>query len=275
MNTYGFHTIHGRAPTIASGLKMANPDLSVWLVTGDGDGLSIGGNHMIHLLRRNFDINIMLFNNRIYGLTKGQYSPTSEQGKVTYSTPMGSLDYPFKPTKLALGAEASFVAKTIDKELKHLQAMILRANEHKGTSFIEIYQNCNIFNDGAFAKLTDRDTKEEQLLRLEHGEPLIFGTEKDKGIYLDGTTPKVVKIGDEYSIDDIVVHDEEDRFISDMLANFTESEEFPEPVGVLYCKERPTYDSLMSAQMDESQKGSKSSKGLNELLNAGDTWEVK
>ena len=159
MNTYGFHTIHGRAPTIASGLKMANPDLSVWLVTGDGDGLSIGGNHMIHLLRRNFDINIMLFNNRIYGLTKGQYSPTSEQGKVTYSTPMGSLDYPFKPTKLAMGSEASFVAKTIDTELKHLQAMIKRANSHKGTSFIEIYQNCNIFNDGAFSNLTDRDTK--------------------------------------------------------------------------------------------------------------------
>ena len=197
MNTYGFHTIHGRAPTIACGLKMANPDLSVWLVTGDGDGLSIGGNHMIHLLRRNFDINIMLFNNRIYGLTKGQYSPTSEQGKVTYSTPMGSLDYPFKPTKLALGSEASFVAKTIDKELKHLQAMIKRANDHKGTSFIEIYQNCNIFNDGAFSKLTDRDTKEEQLIRLEHGQPLIFGVEKDKGIYLDGTTPKVVKIGKE------------------------------------------------------------------------------
>jgi 2-oxoglutarate ferredoxin oxidoreductase subunit beta len=251
MNTYGFHTIHGRAPTIACGLKMANPDLSVWLVTGDGDGLSIGGNHMIHLLRRNFDINIMLFNNRIYGLTKGQYSPTSEQGKVTYSTPMGSLDYPFKPTKLALGSEASFVAKTIDKELKHLQAMIKRANDHKGTSFIEIYQNCNIFNDGAFARLTDRDTKEEQLIRLEHGQPLIFGVEKDKGIYLD------------------------DRFIGDMLANFTESKEFPEAVGVLYCKERPTYDSLMSAQMEESQKGSKSSKGLDELLNAGDTWEVK
>jgi 2-oxoglutarate ferredoxin oxidoreductase subunit beta len=275
MNTYGFHTIHGRAPTIACGLKMANPDLSVWLVTGDGDGLSIGGNHMIHLLRRNFDINIMLFNNRIYGLTKGQYSPTSEQGKVTYSTPMGSLDYPFKPTKLALGSEASFVAKTIDKELKHLQAMIKRANDHKGTSFIEIYQNCNIFNDGAFARLTDRDTKEEQLIRLEHGQPLIFGVEKDKGIYLDVTTPKVVKIGKDYSIDDIVVHDEEDRFIGDMLANFTESKEFPEAVGVLYCKERPTYDSLMSAQMEESQKGSKSSKGLDELLNAGDTWEVK
>ena len=174
-----------------------------------------------------------MFNNQIYGLTKGQYSPTSEQGKVTYSTPMGSLDYPFKPTKLALGSEASFVAKTIDKELKHLQAMIKRANDHKGTSFIEIYQNCNIFNDGAFARLTDRDTKEEQLIRLEHGQPLIFGVEKDKGIYLDGTTPKVVKIGKDYSIDDIVVHDEEDRFIGDMLANFTESKEFPEAVGVL------------------------------------------
>ena len=223
MNTFGFHTIHGRAPTIASGLKMANPELSVWLVTGDGDGFSIGGNHMIHLLRRNVDINVMLFNNRIYGLTKGQYSPTSEQGKVTYSTPMGSIDYPFKPTKLALGAEGSFVAKTIDKELKHLQAMIKRANSHKGTSFIEIYQNCNIFNDGAFSHLTDRDTKEEQLLRLEDGEPMIFGAEKDKGIYLDGISPKVVKIGKDYSIDDIVVHNEQDKFIGDMLANFTAS----------------------------------------------------
>ncbi|MDA7685606.1 2-oxoacid:ferredoxin oxidoreductase subunit beta [Candidatus Marinimicrobia bacterium] len=275
MNTFGFHTIHGRAPTIASGLKMANPELSVWLVTGDGDGFSIGGNHMIHLLRRNVDINVMLFNNRIYGLTKGQYSPTSEQGKVTYSTPMGSIDYPFKPTKLALGAEASFVAKTIDKELKHLQAMIKRANSHKGTSFIEIYQNCNIFNDGAFSHLTDRDSKEEQLLRLEDGEPMIFGAEKDKGIYLDGTSPKVVQIGKDYSIDDIVVHNEKDRFIGDMLANFTASEEFPEPIGVLYCKERPSYDELMEAQMNEAQKDSKKAKGLYELLNAGDTWEVK
>ena len=157
MNTYGFHTIHGRAPTVASGLKLANPDLSVWLVTGDGDGFSIGGNHLIHLLRRNVNINVMLFNNRIYGLTKGQYSPTSELGKVTYSTPMGSLDYPFKPTQLALGSQGSFVAKTIDKELKHLQSMIRRANDHNGTSFIEIYQNCNIFNDGAFGNLTDRE----------------------------------------------------------------------------------------------------------------------
>jgi 2-oxoglutarate ferredoxin oxidoreductase subunit beta len=217
----------------------------------------------------------MLFNNSIYGLTKGQYSPTSEQGKVTYSTPMGSIDYPFKPTKLALGAEGSFVAKTIDKELKHLQAMIKRANSHKGTSFIEIYQNCNIFNDGAFSHLTDRDTKEEQLLRLEDGEPMIFGAEKDKGIYLDGISPKVVKIGKDYSIDDIVVHNEQDKFIGDMLANFTASEEFPEPVGVLYCKERPSYDELMEAQMKEAQKDSKKTKGLHELLNAGDTWEVK
>ena len=156
MNTYGFHTIHGRAPTVASGLKISNPDLSVWLVTGDGDGFSIGGNHMIHLLRRNVDLNVMLFNNRIYGLTKGQYSPTSEQGKITYSTPMGSLDYPFNPTKLALGARGAFVAKTIDRDLKHLQSMIKRASEHRGTSFIEIYQNCNIFNDGAFSELTDK-----------------------------------------------------------------------------------------------------------------------
>ena len=185
MNTYGFHTIHGRAPTVASGLKIANPDLSVWLVTGDGDGFSIGGNHMIHLLRRNINLNVMLFNNRIYGLTKGQYSPTSEQGKVTYSTPMGSLDYPFNPTKLALGAKGAFVAKTIDRDLKHLQSMIKRANDHRGTSFIEIYQNCNIFNDGAFSELTDKETKSDRVLKVEHGEPMIFGAENNKG-YLFG-----------------------------------------------------------------------------------------
>tara|TARA_B100001996_G_scaffold340547_1_gene294118 strand:+ start:583 stop:1590 length:1008 start_codon:yes stop_codon:yes gene_type:complete len=273
MNTYGFHTIHGRAPTVASGLKLANPDLSVWMITGDGDGFSIGGNHLIHLLRRNININVMLFNNRIYGLTKGQYSPTSEQGKVTYSTPMGSLDYPFKPTQLALGAQGSFVAKTIDKELKHLQSMIKRAHEHKGTAFIEIYQNCNIFNDGAFGNLTDRDTKAEQILYLENGEPMIFGSEKDKGIYLDGTKPKVVKIGKKYSIEDILVHDESDLFIASMLSDFTANEDFPEPLGVLFCQERATYDDLMSNQMKEAsqQKG----KSLHDLLHAGDTWEVK
>jgi len=273
MNTYGFHTIHGRAPTVASGLKLANPDLSVWLVTGDGDGLSIGGNHLIHLLRRNINVNVMLFNNRIYGLTKGQYSPTSEQGKVTYSTPMGSLDYPFKPTQLALGAQGSFVAKTIDKELKHLQSIIKRAHEHNGTAFIEIYQNCNIFNDGAFANLTDRDTKAEQLLYLENGEPMIFGSEKNKGIYLDGTKPKVVEIGKKYSIEDILVHDESDPFIGSILSNFTANKDFPEPLGVLFCEERATYDDLMSNQMEEANK--QKGKSLHDLLHAGDTWEVK
>ena len=275
MDTFGFHTIHGRAPTIASGLKVANPDLSVWVVTGDGDGFSIGGNHIIHLMRRNIDLNIMLFNNRIYGLTKGQYSPTSEQGKVTYSTPMGSLDYPFNPSKLVLGAEAGFVAKTIDRELKHLQEMIRRANAYNGASFIEIYQNCNIFNDGAFSELTDKETKSEKLLRLEDGKPMIFGPTDNKGIYLDGTNPKVVDIGKKYSVDDILVHNEKDEFIADMLSNFTSNDVFPEPIGVLYCKERATYDGLMEEQMEEAQKKDKSKKTLNDLLNAGDTWEVK
>ena len=275
MDTFGFHTIHGRAPTIASGLKVANPDLSVWIVTGDGDGFSIGGNHIIHLMRRNIDLNIMLFNNRIYGLTKGQYSPTSEQGKVTYSTPMGSLDHPFNPSKLVLGAEAGFVAKTIDRELKHLQEMSKRANAYNGASFIEIYQNCNIFNDGAFSELTDKETKSEKLLRLQDGEPMIFGPTDNKGIYLDGTNPKVVDIGKKYSVDDILVHNEKDEFIADMLSNFTSNDVFPEPIGVLYCKERATYDGLMEEQMEEAQKKDKSKKTLNDLLNAGDTWEVK
>ena len=275
MDTFGFHTIHGRAPTIASGLKVANPDLSVWVVTGDGDGFSIGGNHIIHLMRRNIDLNIMLFNNRIYGLTKGQYSPTSERGKVTYSTPMGSLDHPFNPSKLVLGAEAGFVAKTIDRELKHLQEMIRRANAYNGASFIEIYQNCNIFNDGAFSELTDKETKSEKLLRLEDGQPMIFGPTDNKGIYLDGTNPKVVDIGKKYSVDDILVHNEKDKFIADMLSNFTSDDVFPEPIGVLYCKERATYDGLMEQQMKEAQKNDKSKKTLNDLLNAGDTWEVK
>ena len=275
MDTFGFHTIHGRAPAIASGLKISNPELSVWIVTGDGDGLSIGGNHLIHLMRRNIDLNVMLFNNRIYGLTKGQYSPTSEQGKVTGSTPMGSLDYPFVPSKLVLGAQAGFVAKTIDIELKHLQEMIRRANDYNGTSFIEIYQNCNIFNDHAFSNLTDKETKSDQLLRIEHGKPMIFGANDNKGIYIDDTTPKVVEIGKDYSIDDILVHNEKDEFIADMLSNFTSNDVFPEPIGVLYCKERATYDSLMEGQIEEAKKKNKSKKTINDLLNAGDTWEVK
>ena len=218
MDTYGFHTIHGRAPAIASGVKLANPDLSVWVVTGDGDGLSIGGNHTIHLLRRNLDLNVMLFNNRIYGLTKGQYSPTSEVGKITKSTPMGSLDRPFNPLTVALGAGATFVSRTIDKELKHMQSMIKRSHAHKGTSFMEIYQNCNIFNDGAFLAQTDRDQKAETVLILETGQPMIFGKEKDKGVRLDGNKPVIVDIGDKWSIDDVLVHDESDYVIASLLS---------------------------------------------------------
>ncbi len=221
MNTFGFHTIHGRAPAIASGVKLSNPDLSVWVVTGDGDALSIGGNHTIHLLRRNLDINVMLFNNRIYGLTKGQYSPTSETGKVTKSSPLGSLDRPFNPLTLALGAGATYVARTIDRETKHMQGMISRSYEHKGTSFLEIYQNCNIFNDGAFGPMTDKESKTDSVLWLENGQPMVFGKEKNRGIRLDGNTPMIVEIGDKWSLDDVLVHNESDYVIASLLSNLT------------------------------------------------------
>ena len=274
MDTYGFHTIHGRAPAIASGVKLANPDLSVWVVTGDGDGLSIGGNHTIHLLRRNLDINVMLFNNRIYGLTKGQYSPTSEVGKVTKSTPMGSLDRPFNPLTLALGAGATFVSRTIDKETKQLQEMIKRSHVHKGTSFMEIYQNCNIFNDGAFSQLTDRDSKLDSVLWLENNSPMIFGVEKNKGIRLDGNIPKVVEIGKKWSVDDVLVHDESDYVIASLLSNMTYNEDFPDPIGVLYAIEDTTYEDMMIDQLNEAAK--KKDKGtIQDIINAGDTWVVK
>ena len=273
MNTYGFHSIHGRAPAIASGAKLANPNLEVWMVTGDGDAMSIGGNHFIHLLRRNLNINVLLFNNRIYGLTKGQYSPTSEENKVTYSTPAGSVDFPFNPPSLALGAGGTFIARTIDRESKHLQAIIKEAQLHSGTSFVEVYQNCNIFNDGAFSNLTDRDTKADKLLYLENGEPMIFGNDKNKGIILDGSKPKVVEIGKNHSVEDILVHDETDTLLANMLSDFTASPDFPEPLGVIYCSERPTYDDLMSEQMQNAKE--QSSQNLDDMLNAGDTWEVK
>ena len=201
MATYGFHTIHGRAAAIATGTKLANPDLDVWIISGDGDAMSIGGNHFIHLLRRNFDMNILMFNNRIYGLTKGQYSPTSEVGKVTYATPDGSIDFPFNPPALALGAGGTFIARTIDRELKHMQAIIIAANKHSGTSFVEIYQNCNIFNDGAFSELTEKEQKAESQLVLELGQPMVFGANRDKGLILDGSQPRVVELGKRYSID--------------------------------------------------------------------------
>jgi 2-oxoglutarate ferredoxin oxidoreductase subunit beta len=274
MNTYGFHTIHGRAPAIASGVKLANPDLSVWVVTGDGDGLSIGGNHTIHLLRRNLNINVMLFNNRIYGLTKGQYSPTSEVGKITKSTPMGSLDRPFNPLTLALGSGATFVSRTIDKETKHMQSMIKRSHDHKGTSFMEIYQNCNIFNDGAFLAQTDRDQKAETVLILENGQPMLFGNEKNKGVRLDGNKPVIVDIGDKWSVDDVLVHDESDYVIASLLSNMSYQTDFPDPIGVLYAVESETYEETMVAQINEAIK--KKPKGsIQEIINSGDTWVVK
>ena len=274
MDTYGFHTIHGRAPAIASGVKLANPDLSVWVVTGDGDGLSIGGNHTIHLLRRNLDINVMLFNNRIYGLTKGQYSPTSEIGKVTKSTPMGSLDRPFNPLTLALGAGATFVSRTIDKETKHLQEMITKSHAHKGTSFMEIYQNCNIFNDGAFSSLTDKETKLDTVLWLENKSPMIFGVEKNKGIRLDGNTPTVVEIGDKFSVDDILLHDESDYVIASLLSNMTYNDDFPDPIGVLYSIEDTRYEDMMMDQIREATK-KKGKSTIQDIINAGDTWVIK
>lgn len=273
MDTFGFHTIHGRAPAIASGVKLANPDLSVWVVTGDGDGLSIGGNHTIHLLRRNLDINVMLFNNRIYGLTKGQYSPTSEVGKVTKSTPMGSLDTPFNPLTLALGSGATFVSRTIDKETKHMQKMIMRSHGHKGTSFMEIYQNCNIFNDGAFAPMTDKDSKSDTVLWLENGEPMLFGAEKQKGVRLDGNTPIVVEIGDQWGVDDVLVHDESDYVIASLLSNMTYQPDFPDPIGVLYAIEEETYEDRMVAQLNMAIE-KKPTGSVQDILNAGDTWVV-
>jgi 2-oxoglutarate ferredoxin oxidoreductase subunit beta len=274
MNTFGFHTIHGRATAIASGVKLSNPDLSVWVVTGDGDGLSIGGNHTIHLMRRNLDINVMLFNNRIYGLTKGQYSPTSERGKVTKSSPMGSLDCPFNPLTLVLGAGATFVARTIDRETKHMQGMISRSYEHKGTSFLEIYQNCNIFNDGAFGPMTGKESKADSVLWLENGQPMVFGKEKNRGIRLDGNTPMIVEIGDKWSLDDVLVHNESDYVIASFLSNLTYQSDFPDPIGVLYAIDSPTYEDLMMAQINEAIKKS-DKKSVQDILNSGDTWVVE
>ncbi len=276
MNTFGFHSIHGRATAIASGVKLANPDLSVWVVTGDGDGLSIGGNHTIHLLRRNLDINILLFNNRIYGLTKGQYSPTSELGKVTKSTPMGSLDRPFNPPALALGADATFVARTIDRNTHHMQSMIKRAYKHAGTSFLEIYQNCNIFNDGAFAHMTDKETRDDNVLVLEHKKPMLFGKNQTKGILLDGNKPRVIDLEKEknYGIDDVLIHDETEIVIAMILSSFTHNPNFPDPIGVLYAVVAPVYEDLLYEQFDRAVK--QRGKGdIDALLNAGDTWEVK
>jgi 2-oxoglutarate ferredoxin oxidoreductase subunit beta len=276
MNTYGFHTIHGRAAPIASGLKMTRPDLDVWIVTGDGDALSIGGNHFIHLLRRNLNVHMLLFNNQIYGLTKGQYSPTSETGKVTYSSPMGTVETALNPMRVALGANVSFVARSIDRDTRHLQMILKRAHEHRGTSFVEIYQDCIVFNKDTFAAFTDRETKDDNLLYLEHGEPMLFGKARDKGIRLDGLQPRVVTLADgQYSVADVLVHDEHDLSgtLSDILATFQERAGFPRPVGVIRNIERPCYEDLLAQQIEAAV--SRYGEGdLDALLAEGDTWEV-
>ena len=271
MNTYGFHTIHGRAPAVATGVKIANPDLSVWVVTGDGDGLSIGGNHFMHALRRNMDLNILLFNNRIYGLTKGQYSPTSEVGKVTKASPFGSLDIPLNPPSLALGAQATFVARTIDRWQAHLSQMLERSYHHDGGSLIEIYQNCNIFNDGAFSEYTSAD-KFDNVIEVKHGEPMVFA-KGTKGIKLDGFTAKVVDM-EKHSLDDLLVHDETNLDLAHIIANWTTHPTLPEPIGVIYSVDKPTYNSEMVAQVDSAIK-TKGAGKVQDLLNAGDTWKVK
>jgi 2-oxoglutarate ferredoxin oxidoreductase subunit beta len=271
VNTYGFHSIHGRAPAIATGLKVTRPDLDVWVVTGDGDGLSIGGNHLIHCLRRNVDIKILLFNNRIYGLTKGQYSPTSEVGKVTKSTPAGSVDFPFNPITIALGAHASFVCRTVDVEQKHLGEMLKRAHAHRGASYVEILQNCNIFNDGAFNELSDKQIKAEHQLVLEHGKPLIFGKNRDKGIRMSGQRPEVVQLGNGAAESDLVVHDETNLSLAFMLANFEAP--LPTPLGVFYATSRPTYEGAMNYQLEEA-KTKQGAGDLHALLTRGDTWTV-
>lgn len=273
MNTYGFHTIHGRAPTIASGVKMANPDLSVWVITGDGDALSIGGNHFIHLMRRNFDVNVLLFNNQIYGLTKGQYSPTSEQGKTTKSTPFGSLETPFNPISLALAAGATYVARSLDRDPNHLRTIIKSAFEHKGTSFIEIYQNCNIFNDGAFFQYTEKDTKADNTVFLEHGEPLIFGKEREKGIRLNGFQPEVTSV--QNGTDGLIVHDQyaDNTTLANFLARMNEMPEMPRPIGIFRSVQQECYEDMMTEQI-EATKQQRGEGDLKAILNAGDTWVV-
>ncbi|MBI4367429.1 MAG: 2-oxoacid:ferredoxin oxidoreductase subunit beta [Deltaproteobacteria bacterium] len=273
MNTYGFHTIHGRATAIASGLKIARPDLEVWVVTGDGDALSIGGNHLIHCLRRNIGVRILLFNNRIYGLTKGQYSPTSEQGKVTKSTPYGAPDYPLEPISLALGAQASFVARTIDVENQHMPEVLKRVAQHKGTAFVEIYQNCNVFNDGAFDYTTDREQKADRQLILKHGEPLLFGKQREKGIRLNARLePEVVALGNGVSEQDCIRHDETNPVLAQLLARL-QPPNFPTALGVIYAATRPSYEAGVAEQIAAAK--AKKPIGVKDLIQSGHLWTVK
>ncbi len=276
MDTYGIHGIHGRAAAVATGVKLASPDLAVWIATGDGDSLSIGGNHFIHACRKNVDLKIMLFNNRIYGLTKGQYSPTSLKGQVTKSSPYGTVDFPFNACKLASGSGATFVARTFDRDPKHMQEVIKRASEHKGLAFVEVYQNCPIFNDGAYAPLTDKATKPDNVLMLENSKPMVFGANKDKGIKLDGFNAVVIDLNDaNNSINDCWVHDEADEnptreFI---LSRFSELDELPTPIGVMRKFNKPSYDEDYHAQIAEVTE--KKGKGDYKKLFSVGSWEVE
>lgn len=278
MDTYGMHSIHGRAAAIASGVKAANPDLSVWVISGDGDSFSIGGNHFIHSMRKNFDLNYLVFNNQIYSLTKGQYSPTSEKGKITKTSPYGSLEEPFNPAELALGAKASFVARTLDRDPKHMQAMLKRAHAHKGTSFVEVYQNCPVFNDAAFFAYSDKETKKEASLLLEQGKPLIFGNDMEHGIRFDGLNPVIVNMTDSgISANDLWIHNEADKTKANILSRFydmhLDEDIFPRPFGVFYAQERPTYEVGMLEQIEEvrSRKGRMP---LNKILSGDKTWHI-
>jgi 2-oxoglutarate ferredoxin oxidoreductase subunit beta len=275
MNTYGMHTIHGRAPAIATGVALARPDLHVWVVTGDGDGLSIGGNHLIHALRRNVNLTILLFNNQIYGLTKGQYSPTSEVGKVTKSTPFGSVDFPFNPISLAIGAEATFVARTHDMDRKHMQETFRRAHQHRGGAFVEIYQNCNVFNDGAFEQILAKDKRPEMLIELRHGEPVRFGADGEKGVVLDergeAQIVDVAEVGDER----ILVHDEHrpDPSLAFALSRLADQPTVPTPVGVFRSVERPVYEDVVQQQLVAAQE--RSGPGdLRQIIESGSVWDV-
>ncbi|MDH5610108.1 MAG: 2-oxoacid:ferredoxin oxidoreductase subunit beta [Cyclobacteriaceae bacterium] len=277
MATYGMHGIHGRATAIASGLKAARPDLDVWIVTGDGDALAIGGNHFIHLLRRNFNVNILLFNNEIYGLTKGQYSPTSPKGKISKTSPYGTVDYPFNPLALALGAESTFVARALDRNPKHLRMVLEAAHNHQGASFVEIYQNCNVFNNDNFSIYTDKETKGDNALYLEEGKPLIFGDNNEKGIILHGFTPRKVELGNGFTEDDLWVHDPTDKIKASILTQFFNHEhhhdDLPRPFGVFYREERFTYEKAMEAQIEEAT--TKLGKGnLDELLRGPNFWSI-
>ncbi len=278
MNTYGFHSIHGRAPAIATGLKVARPELDVWVITGDGDGLSIGGNHLMHALRRNVDLNIILFNNKIYGLTKGQYSPTSEPGTRAPSTPHGSVDHPANPLSIALGAGATFVARAIDVDAKHLGEVFARAHAHKGTSFVEVLQNCPVFNDDAWAPIVDREHKSVRQLRLAHGQPLRFGKDGELGIRLGaGLAPEVVAVGDgdgEVPPSALLHHDERaPTHYAHLLAELAHPA-FPVPLGVLRAEDRPSYEALVGEQVEGAVSARGEDATLHNLLHSGMTWEV-